>query len=269
MKDFFWSLSFLTTVPTGKRWCERQPKIGNAVFWFPIIGLLIGFILTFAYIPVTRFFPHLVADAIIITVYIVITGGFHLDGFADTCDGVFGGNTKEKRLGIMRDSRTGTYGALCLICTVGLKYACLASINPEAVARLSFISDHKTIADLNPLYLYACEKGKVLLFMCALGRWSQILGASLSSYARDEGGTGKIVIENVKIRHALFSALIPGILIFLFCGIKGIFIFFTVFIVVALLVSYIKKKIGGMTGDTLGALNEVSELTVLLSFLVI
>ena len=239
------------------------------MFWFPIIGLLIGFMLTFVYIPVTRFFPHLVADAIILIIYIVITGGFHLDGFADTCDGIFGGSTREKRLDIMRDSRTGSYGALCLICTVGLKYVCLVSIDPEAVAGLSFISDHTTIKDLNPLYLYACEKGKVLLFMCAIGRWSQILGAALSSYARDGGGTGKIIVENVKMRHALFSSLIPGILIFLFCGIKGIFIFFIVFFAVTLFVSYIKKKIGGMTGDTLGALNEVSELTVLLSFLII
>ncbi len=239
------------------------------MFWFPIIGLLIGFMLTFVYIPAARFFPHLVADAVILIIYIVITGGFHLDGFADTCDGIFGGSTRETRLDIMRDSRTGSYGVLCLICTVGLKYICLISIDPKAVAGLSFISDHKTITDLNPVYLYACEKGKVLLFMCAIGRWSQILGAALSSYAREGGGTGKIIIENVKMRHALSSSFIPGILIFLFCGIKGIFIFFIVLIAVILFVSYMKKKIEGMTGDTLGALNEVSELTVLLTFLVI
>ena len=95
----------------------------------------------------------------------------------------------------MRDSRTGSYGALCLICTVGLKYICIVSIDPGAVAALSFISDYEIIKDMNPLYLNACEKGKVLLFMCAIGRWSQVLGAALSSYARDEGGTGKIIIE--------------------------------------------------------------------------
>jgi len=269
LKDFLWGLNFLTIVPIGKRWCEREPKIGNAVFWFPIIGLLMGVVLTFIYFPATWFFPHLVADAIILIIYIVMTGGFHLDGFADTCDGLFGGSTREKRLDIMRDSRTGSYGALCLICTVGLKYTCLVSIDPEAVAALSVIYDYETMKDLNPLYLQACEKGKVLLFMCAIGRWSQVLGAALSSYARDEGGTGKIIVENVKIRHALFSSIVPGILIFLFCGITGILIFFMVFIVVALFVSYAKERIGGMTGDTLGATNEISELTVLLSFLVI
>ncbi|KHE90485.1 MAG: cobalamin 5'-phosphate synthase [Candidatus Scalindua brodae] len=242
MKNLFWTLNFLTTVPAGKRWCERQPEIGNVVFWFPIIGLLIGFMLTFVYIPATRFFPHLVADAIILIIYIVITGGFHLDGFADTCDGIFGGSTRERRLSIMRDSQIGSYGALCLICTVGLKYVCLISIDPKALAGLSFISDYKTINDWNPVYLYVCGKGKVLLFMCALGRWSQVLGAGLSNYARDEGGTGKIIIENVKMRHALYSSFIPGILIFLFCGIKGIFIFSTVFFVVIFFCCIHEKK---------------------------
>ena len=269
MKDFFWALNFLTIVPTGKRWCEREPKVGIVVFWFPIVGLLMGIVLTFIYFPVTRFFPYLAADAVILIIYIVMTGGFHLDGFADTCDGLFGGSTREKRLDIMRDSRTGSYGALCLICTVGLKYICLVSIDPEAVAALSVVFDYEIIKDLNPVYLNACEKGKVLFFMCAIGRWSQVLGAALSNYARDEAGTGRIIVENVKIRHALFSLILPGILIFLFCGITGILIFFIVFIVVALFVSYVKERIGGMTGDTLGAANEIGELTVLLSFLVI
>ncbi len=226
-----------------------------------------GFVLTFVYIPITHFSPHLVADALILIIYIVMTGGFHLDGFADTCDGLFGGSTRKKRLDIMRDSQIGSYGTLCLICTVGLKYICFVSIDPESIADLSIVSSYNAMNDMNPLYLYASEKGKVLVFMCAIGRWSQVLGAGLSSYARDGAGTGQIIVDNVKIRHGLISSLIPGILIFLFCGIKGIFIFFIVSIVVVLSVSYIKKRIGGMTGDTLGALNEVSELTVLLSFL--
>jgi adenosylcobinamide-GDP ribazoletransferase len=269
LKNFLWTLNFLTIIPTGKRWYERSPEIGKVAFWFPIVGLLIGLVLSFIYFPVIRFFPHLVADAIILITYVFITGGFHLDGFADTCDGLFGGDTREKRLEIMRDSRTGSYGALCLICTIGLKYLCLVSIDPEAIAGLSFITGNETIEGLRPIYVYACEKGKVLLFMCAIGRWSQILGAALSTYARDEKGTGQIIVENLNLKHVLLCSFVPGILIFLFCGIKGILVFFIAFIVSILFTSYVKRKIGGMTGDTLGAVNEVSEITVLLTFLAV
>jgi adenosylcobinamide-GDP ribazoletransferase len=105
--------------------------------------------------------------------------------------------------------------------------------------------------------------------MCAIGRWSQILGAALSTYARDEKGTGQIIVENLNLKHVLLSSFVPGILIFLFCGIKGILVFFIAFIVSILFTSYVKRKIGGMTGDTLGAVNEVSEITVLLAFVAI
>lgn len=259
----------MTIVPTGGRWSKKEPEIKYVAFWFPIIGLLIGIALTFFYFPLIRFFPHLVADAIILIIYIIITGGFHLDGFADSCDGLFGGNTRERKLEIMRDSQIGSYGTLCLICTVGLKYLCLASIDPKTVAELSFIARPNDLHSMNSIYLYACEKGKVLFFMCAIGRLCQLLAAALSSYAREGSGTGLIIIGNIKLRHVLFSSFIPGILIFLFCGIKGIFIFLLALIVTVLLTSYVKKKIGGMTGDTLGAVNEVAELTVLLLFLAI
>jgi len=267
LKNFFWTLRFLTIVPIGGRWCKETPEVKHVAFWFPVIGLLIGVVLTFIYFPATRFFPHPVADALILIAYIVITGGFHLDGFADSCDGLFGGSTRDRRLEIMRDSQIGSYGALCLICTVGLKYLCLVSIDPKVVAESSFIASQKTFNGMGSVYLYACEKGKVLLFMCVIGRWCQTLAAALSTYARDEKGTGRIIVDNLNLKHVIFSAFIPVILIFLFCGIKGIFVFIIALAVIVLFTSYVKRKIGGMTGDTLGAVNEVSELTVLLAFL--
>lgn len=102
--------------------------------------------------------------------------------------------------------------------------------------------------------------------MCVVGRWSQILCASISPYARDEEGTGRIIIETLNLKHLLFSSCIPGLLIFFFCGLKSIYVLFIVVIVSLMFTSYVKGKIGGMTGDTLGAVNEISELTVILSF---
>ena len=228
-----------------------------------------GIVLTCLYLLVLQLFSNQIADAIILIAYIAMTGGFHLDGFADSCDGLLGGNNREKRLEIMRDSRVGTYGVICLITTIGLKYLSLVSIDPKNMVGISFFFGQDSVERLGPTFFYACEKGKILLFMCVLGRWSQILCASFSPYARDGEGTGRIIIETLNLKHLLISSCIPGILIFFFCGLKSIYVLFIVVIVCLMFTSYVKGKIGGMTGDTLGAANEISELTVLLSFLTI
>ncbi len=216
-----------------------------------------------------QLFPYPIADAIILIAYIVMTGGFHLDGLADSCDGLLGGSNRERSLEIMRDSRVGTYGVISLIATIGLKYLCIASIAPEGMAGIFRSVDQNVIDNVNPTILYACEKGAVLMFMCVVGRWSQILCASISTYARDDEGTGQIIVETLNPKHLIFSSWLPGILIFFFCGLKSIYVLFIVLIVSLVFVSYVKGKIGGMTGDTLGAANEIAELTVLLSFLTI
>ncbi len=267
MKDFIWTLQFLTAVPISRSQGRKLPGISNIAFWFPIVGVCMGFVLTCLYLLVLQLFSHPIADAIILIAYIIMTGGFHLDGFADSCDGLFGGKNRVRRLEIMRDSSVGTYGVICLIATIGLKYLCLVSIEPVNMVGISFFFDQDTTESLNPTILYACEKGKILLFMCVVGRWSQILCASVSTYARNEEGTGRIIVDTLSLKHLAFSSLIPGVLIFFFCGMKSIYILFIVLIVCLMFTSYVKGKIGGMTGDTLGGANEISELTVLLSFL--
>ncbi|NOG85122.1 MAG: adenosylcobinamide-GDP ribazoletransferase [Planctomycetes bacterium] len=269
LKDFVWTLQFLTAVPIAKSQRRRIPKISNIAFWFPIVGICIGIVLTGFYLLVLQLFPDLIADAIILIVYIAMTGGFHLDGFADSCDGLLGGNNRESRLEIMRDSRVGAYGVICLIVTIGLKYLCLVSIDPKSMVGISLFFDQDVMGRISPVLLSAFEKGKILLFMCVVGRWSQILCASISTYARDDAGTGQIIVETLNLKHLLFSSLVPGILVFFFCGLKSIYVLFIVLIVCIMFTSYVKGKIGGMTGDTLGAANEISELIVLLTFLTI
>ncbi|MDR4496339.1 MAG: adenosylcobinamide-GDP ribazoletransferase [Candidatus Scalindua sp.] len=267
MKHFIWTLRFLTIVPIVSRQQVSPPRISNVAFWFPIVGLIIGIALTCLYLPALQLFSHLIADALVLTAYIIMTGGYHLDGLADTFDGLFGGNNREKRLKIMRDSRIGTYGVLCLVVTIGLKYLCIASIGSKDMVRMPFFFDTDTMSGLSPTVLYACEKGKILFLMCAVGRWSQILSASVSTYARDDEGTGRIIVDNLNLKHLLISSCVPLILIFFFCGMKGIFVLFIVMVTSLIFTSFVKGKIGGMTGDTLGAVNEISELTFLLSVL--
>ena len=93
---------------------------------------------------------------------------------------------------------------------------------------------------------------------------TQTLGASVSGYAREgESGTGMLIIQESKLYHSICSAFIPFVLICRFCGTKGLIIFIVICAISLIFVKFIKSKIGGMTGDTLGALNELSEIVFL------
>lgn len=248
MQGLLWAVKFLTVIPIDRRNRFTPMNMGAAMVWFPAVGLLIGVFLIAAYLLLIKWFPSSVSDALILILYVGITGGLHLDGLADSCDGIFGGHSKEKRLEIMRQSTIGTFGALGLICVLGIRY----------------IGTHNIIYDGQLGSFWMSQKGMALLLMPAVGRWAQMLGAALSAYARKEDGVGKVFIENVQPKHAIYSALFLLILLWFFYKINGLIIFAVVTFVALLVIQYIKGKIGGMTGDTLGAVNEISEVVFLL-----
>lgn len=269
MKDFLWTCSFLTIIPFNKKRDTVSPNIRNVLFWFPVIGLLIGFFLASIYFALVRFFPFSVADAIILIIYIFLTGGLHLDGLADTCDGIFGGKDKENRLRIMRDSSIGSFGAIGLICLIGAKYLCFHSIFNEKYINSYFFTslfgsysfhDHETQV--------VFQKCAALLIMPCIGRWAQTLGASTSKYARDnEPGTGLLIVRDSKIIHLFFPTIVTVCLIWYFFGLNGLVLFSIIGIILLILIRFFKSKIGGMTGDTLGAVNEMSEILFLAALL--
>lgn len=232
-------------------------NMGAAMVWFPAVGLLIGVFLIAAYFLLIKWFPSSVSDALILILYVGITGGLHLDGLADSCDGIFGGHNKEKRLEIMRQSTIGTFGALGLIYVLGIKYISFHNLTPS-------FSPPFTWGGEGGGSFWLLQKGAALLLMPAVGRWAQVLGAALSAYARKEDGVGKVFIENVQPKHAIYSALFLLIPLWFFYKINGLMIFAVVTFVALLVIQYIKGKIGGMTGDTLGAVNEISEVVFLL-----
>lgn len=268
----------MTIFPVSKKGHTDTPNIGKVLFWFPVVGLLIGLLLAASYVVLVQSFPFEVADALILMIYIFLIGGLHLDGLADTCDGIFGGRDREARLRIMRDSSIGSFGVLGLMGLIGIKYLCLHSINNSEIINPAFISISKYPLGAGGIdrffYFKAnhaniCDKCIILLLMPSVGRWAQTLGASISIYARDrEPGTGMLIIQNAEIRHAIYSAIIPFILTYLFCNIKGLIILVIIIFSSLIFVRLIRAKIGGMTGDTLGALNETAELIFLAAFLV-
>lgn len=266
MNNFLWALKFLTILPIDRGDSIKIDKSGSVVCWFPIVGFCIGLFLAAVYFPVSFFFPPLVADVLVIIVYIVITGALHLDGFADTCDGIWGGWNKEKRLEIMRDSRIGGFGAVGLICLLGLKYACFHSMGEfSQINPASFGTGAKdTFCFISPVLINKCV---ALLVMPVMGRWAQVCAAGLSEYARKEPGTGSFILEMTTIKHVIYASVFPVYLLWYFYNLGGFVIGATIIIFTLIWIWYIKKKIGGMTGDTLGATNEAAELLFLLSLL--
>jgi adenosylcobinamide-GDP ribazoletransferase len=219
------------------------------MFWFPFIGLVIGVLLVgtgFACMQIGfRDHPNLLA-CLVLLVLTLVTGALHADGLADTADGVLGGATRERRLEIMRDSRIGSFGAIALILDYLLRFC--------AITQIVQIANHFILT------------ATLLCLMPVVGRWSQVLGAGLCKYARPEEGIGKAFLDSVSWPVCFISAVIPLLLCVLTLGLTGLYMLVTVTVLCLLVVLYIWWRIGGMTGDTLGAVNEIAEVAFLLAF---
>ncbi len=264
MDGFLWALKFLTIIPIDREDRIKPPGAGSVVYWFPAVGFCIGVSLSVTYLPLYLFFPPLVADALIILVSIAITGALHLDGLADTCDGIWGGWNRERRLEIMKDSRIGGFGAIGLFSLLGLKYVSLLSVEDIPVTNTAFsgVCTECVWRFVSPVLLNKCA---VLMIMPVVGRWAQVCAAGLSSYARSGAGTGSFITGDTTRKQVVCTSFFPAFLFWFFYNLSGFVIFAIIIIFTLGWIWYIKRKIGGMTGDTLGATSEIAESVFLLS----
>jgi adenosylcobinamide-GDP ribazoletransferase len=179
--------------------------------------------------------PPLVSATLIVAYLIFINGALHLDGVADTADGIFSFRDRERMLEIMKDSRLGSMGAVAIVMVLLAKFAGAASLE-------------------NPLYL---------LLVPAYGRFSIIFGFYFFKYAREEG-TAKAFFGNFP--PSIFYQGIPLVAITLFMGFKVFLVVNLVFLVYTIIISgRYRSKIGGITGDMLGAMCEVGEAVIFLA----
>jgi len=150
---------------------------------------------------------------------------------------------------------------------LGLKYLSFHSIGEIfKINYSSFDASVKCVSCfISPILVNKCA---ALLLMPVVGRWAQVCAAGLSQYARGESGTGSFILEGTTRRHVIYASLLPIFLFWYFYGLSGFVIFAIIIIFTLVWIWYIKKKIGGMTGDTLGATNEIAELLFLLSLLI-
>mgnify|MGYP001589761025 CR=1 FL=1 len=237
MKRFLVALQFLTILPVKIKSEIKEKDFGDSLLYFPVVGLLIGLLLSLGVLSFS-FLPALVKSAMILILSILITGGIHLDGFADTCDGFYGNKSGEKILEIMRDSRIGVMGVIGIVSLLLLKFSVIVSLS-EA-----------------PLW-------KILIMMPVFSRWSQALACNAASYARREG-KAKYFMEYASRRDVIIGGIFTLIISVLLMQHRGLVLFFASLIPVSLFLYYIKRRIKGMTGDTIGAVNEIAEVCVLL-----
>jgi len=236
VKKFLIALQFLTILPIKIKSEIKERDFGASLVYFPIIGAFIGLLLVLIFI-IFSFLPYLVKVALVLITYIIITGGMHLDGFADTCDGFYAGKSKEETLAIMRDPHIGTIGVIGLICLLLFKFVILISIPREVLE-------------------------KSLIAMVVFGRWSQVFACYTSDYARQEG-KARSFIEYAGNKGIFLATLFTLSVFFFSLKMKGLILFLASALPVFLFINFTKRKIGGMTGDTIGATNELAEAGLL------
>jgi adenosylcobinamide-GDP ribazoletransferase len=235
IKNFISTISFLTIIPTPKKYSQN---LEHSIIFFPLVGLLIGGILVLINFYGSYLFSEQIINMLILVSLVIITGGLHLDGLADTLDGFYAGKTKGDTLKIMDDVHIGAIG------TIGIVLILLA--------KLTLINNiPKNIFNLT------------LLITPVIGRWAMVLSMQILKSAK-ENGLGNFFVKNMSLKDFTISAIITLVIVIFLFQIKGILILLIISLVVLAFSIYTAKKIGGLTGDTLGAINEISELLVLL-----
>lgn len=243
MSNLLFALQFLTIIPVKIGHIDEK-KIAGALIYFPVVGLLLGLILsgTDRLLSILRF-EQFIINIILVVLLIILTGGLHLDGLADTFDAFLSRKDKDEKLKIMRDSHIGVMGVLSLFCIILLKIAFLSSISISL----------KTIT---------------LLLMCTLSRWALILPMFLFPYSRNEG-KAKVFMQGINFKILTLATIITLGIVVLVWQWKGLFIFGLTAMSTYIIGRFINNKIGGITGDTLGAINELIEVIVLFSICVL
>ncbi len=237
------ALQFLLITPAFIRRPFTASEMGRSVGFYPLVGALLGGLLALADALFGSAWSIPVRSALVLTLWIVLTGGLHIDGFLDSCDGLLGGFTPERRLEIMRDERVGAYalaGGVLLLLTM--------------FSALSGIRDGRWAA---------------LLLAALLGRWGISLAILSFPYAR-ESGLGRDIKDHAGASEIILAS-VTGIVVV--TGIAFALRSFAPFIALLaagliywLSTRFVQRRIPGMTGDTYGAVNMLIEAGVLLTF---
>lgn len=244
MNSFLLAIQFLTIIPVRTKEAMEKSQLSQSIIYFPLVGLLLGVILAGLnlFLSYLLFYPLLI-NVILVIALIILTGGLHLDGLADTIDAFSSRKDKETLLEIMRDPHIATMGTLSLISIILLKVTILSSLD----------SNTKNIA---------------LIFMCVLSRWSLLLPLYLFTYAR-KAGKAEGFFAGLTFGKFILTTLVTLIFVSLIWNWKGLSVFTSALIFSYIFNRHIDKRINGVTGDILGATLELNEALILMTCLII
>ena len=239
MKSLFAALRFLSILPVPQSWAGDTDSLAKSVKFFPVTGLIMaaiaaGLVWLFSFL-----LPQGVVAAITVVLMVTLTRGLHLDGLADTTDGFWSVSNRQRTLEIMKDSYIGAMGVIAIACILLLKFACLSSLGGDMLWR-----------------------GVVLMVLS--GRCMMVLPISLFPYARKEGGLGKLFYETRTGFNAAWAVLFVLAAGWFIAGLAGIAAAIASVLVTIVFGFYCKWKIDGVTGDTIGATCEISEVVSVL-----
>jgi len=241
IKNFALTLAFLSRIPLPNRLANRissDSKLSNAAALFPIVGLMIAIPIAIIWYWASLLLPSTIAAGLAIGTSLLITGGLHEDGFADCADGLGATPDRERALEIMRDSRIGTYGSLALILSIGLRWAALATLSPIA--------------------------GIIAILICHSGARSiMTIAMRFSKYARLDG-LGKQASEMPQKAFilAMFIAFIIAAVLGLHWGVIALSLGM---LTTWTFLKRLEHRLGGYTGDGLGAMEQIAEITILIT----
>ncbi len=238
--DFRSAVLFITILPAGKN--VAYSPMGMIKF-FPVVGLILGSGLILFDVIVSWLWAPSVAAILDVIFLVVVTGAFHLDGLGDTADGMFSHRSKSRALEIMKDSRTGMMGLVAVFCILAVKAAGIYSIKTGEILFQTLI---------------------LLLIIPAYSRAAMIFGIKFLNYGRDKAGKGLDLFEkDIGLRDFVFF-LIPMV-ISLFLGYKALVLNFVFLGTLCVVLGFYKKKLGCITGDMLGAMNEIMEAVLFIA----
>lgn len=233
-------MQFLTVFRIKRNIPFDVRELGRSMQYFPAVGALQGLILLFAWYLFSTLLPESIVTAIVVLILILTNGGLHLDGFADTVDGLAGGKTPEDRLRIMKDSSTGAIGAAFVVLLLLLKFLAIEEMPFEA-------------------------KAASLVVFPMVGRWAMVPLAFLLPCARPSGlgeafaGCGRRVLA--------VSTVITSAALVVFFGLLALAIMAALGIIIYLSSRYFRRKVGGVTGDVFGFHSEAAEVLFLVLLL--